>query len=86
MFSGGVKSLHGYTCAQIYGTDFGWMKVYPMISKADAHLTLDLLHHEYGVFHRVVPDDAKELTQKDYLRKARKAGSIIHPVKPFSPN
>jgi hypothetical protein len=66
MFSG-VKSLHGYTCAQVYVTDFGWMKVHLMVSKADAHLTLDLLHHEYGAFHTIRPDDAKELTQKDFL-------------------
>jgi hypothetical protein len=41
---------------------------------------------EYGVFHTIIPDDAKKLTQKDYLRIAQKAGSIIHPVEPFSPN
>jgi hypothetical protein len=50
MFSGGIKSLQGYTFAQAYVTDFGWMTVYPMVSKADAHLTLDLLHHEYGIW------------------------------------
>jgi hypothetical protein len=64
MFSGGTKSLQGYTCAQVYVTDFSWMKVYPMVSKADAHLTLDLLHHEYGVFHTIIPDDAKNSHKK----------------------
>jgi hypothetical protein len=35
------------------------------------------LRNEFGVFHTIIPDDAKELTQNNYLPKAHKAGSVI---------
>jgi hypothetical protein len=79
-------SLQGNTMAQIYATVFGWVKAYPMVKKADAHLTLDLLHHQDGVFHEIVPDDAKELTKKDFQNKAQKAIANIHPTETYTPN
>jgi hypothetical protein len=85
MFAG-CKSLQQNTCAQVYVTPFEWTRVYPIKSKKDAHLTLDLLHHQYGVFHTIIPDNARELTQKDFLDKACCAGSIIHPVEAYTPN
>jgi hypothetical protein len=57
-----------------------------MKSKKDAHLTLNFLHYQYGVFHTIIPDNARELTQKDFLNKAHCAGSIIHPVEACTPN
>jgi hypothetical protein len=66
--------------------DFGWIHAYPIARKADAHLTLDLLHCDFGVFHTITVDNAKELTQKDFLQKVRKAGSIVHPTEPYTPN
>jgi hypothetical protein len=53
------NSLQGNTMAQIYATDFGWVTAYPIAKKSDAHLTLNMLHHPYGVFHMIVLDDAK---------------------------
>lgn len=79
-------SLQGNKCAQVYVTDFEWTKLYPIRSKADAHLTLDLLHKQYGVFHTIVPDNANELIKGDYLKKARKAGAIVHSTEAFTPN
>jgi hypothetical protein len=55
-----VKSIQGNNCAQIYTTWFQWVVDYPMPSKSDAHFTLDRLHREYGIFHTIFPDDAKE--------------------------
>jgi hypothetical protein len=83
MFSG-CKSLQQNTCAQVYVTQFEWTRVYPMKSKKDAHLTLNLLHHQYGVFHTIIPENAHELTQKDILSMACHAGSIIHPVEAYT--
>ena len=57
-----------------------------MKSKSEAHFTLDLLHSQYGVFHTMIPDNAMELTQGEFLRKARKAGSMIHPSEAYTPN
>ena len=80
------KSLQGNKCAQVYVTDFHWTKAYPIGSKAEAHYTLDLLHQQYGVFHTMIPDNAMELTHGEFLQKARRAGSIIHPVEAYTPN
>jgi hypothetical protein len=85
MFAG-CKSLQQNTSAQVYVTRFEWIRVYPIKSKKDAHLTPDLLHHQYGVFHTIIPDNAHELTQKDFLDEACRAGLIIHPVEAYTPN
>jgi hypothetical protein len=82
-----IPTLHNrYTCAQIYCTDFNWTKVYPMKTKADAHYTLDLLHHYFGAFQVMIPDNAKELTEGEFRAKIRKAGSVLAPVEAYSPN
>lgn len=82
-----VKSLYNqYTCAQIYITSFHWMKVYPMKEKSDAHLTLDALHRDVGVFHTIIPDNAKELVQGEFRRKALQAGASIRPIEPYMHN
>jgi Reverse transcriptase (RNA-dependent DNA polymerase) len=86
-FFGPVPSLfHKHAVAQVYVTEFDWVKVYPMQSKADAHLTLDLLHHDYGAFHTMIPDDAKELILGDFAHKLRKVSTYIHPIEAYTPN
>jgi hypothetical protein len=75
-----VKSLRQMTCAQIYVTSFHFTKAYPMKSKSDAHVTLDSLHHDVGVFHTIIPDNAKELTEGEFWKKALHAGSQIRPI------
>jgi Reverse transcriptase (RNA-dependent DNA polymerase) len=75
-----VKSLQQNHCAQVYITPFHYTKVYPMRSKAEAHLTLDKLHQDVGVFHTIIPDNAKELTEGELKRKAIHAGSKIRPI------
>jgi hypothetical protein len=72
-----VKSLKQHTCAQVYVTNFHFTKVYPMRSKSEAHQTLDELHHDVGVFHTIIPDNAKELTEGEFRKKAIHAGSLI---------
>jgi hypothetical protein len=61
-----TKSLKQNTCAQIYVTSFHWTRIYPLRTKADAHLTLDQLHQDVGVFHTIIPDNALELTEESY--------------------
>jgi hypothetical protein len=78
-----VKSLQGNKCAQIFTTWFQWVVAYPIPSKADAHHSLDRLHREYGIFHTIIPDNAKELTAGEFRRKALKAGSYIAPIEAY---
>jgi Reverse transcriptase (RNA-dependent DNA polymerase) len=81
-----VKSLQGNKCAQVYCTWFQWVVAYPIPSKAEAHHTLDRLHRDYGIFHTIIPDNAKELTAGEFKRKALKAGSYIAPIEAYSHN
>jgi hypothetical protein len=81
-----VKSIRQNTCAQVYVTKFHWTKAYPMRTKADAHLTLDQLHSDIGVFHTVVPDNAPELISGEFRKKLIHAGSQIKPVEAYTHN
>jgi hypothetical protein len=81
-----IKSLQGNKCAQIFTTWFQWVVAYPIPTKADAHHTLDRLHREYGIFHTIIPDNAKELTAGEFRKKALKAGSYIAPIEAYSKN
>jgi hypothetical protein len=57
-----------------------------MKSKAEAHLTPDLLHRDVGVIHTVIPDNAQELDAGDIRQKVIHAGSILKPVKAYTNN
>jgi hypothetical protein len=52
-----------------------------MKTKSKAHITLDRLHNNVGVFHTIIPDNAPELIAGDSRKKAIHAGSCIKPVK-----
>ena len=42
-------SKRGNRCAQVYPTDFGWARAFPMASRNEAHVTLSLLFAGHGV-------------------------------------
>jgi hypothetical protein len=82
-----VPSLYNkYICAQIYVTEFGRVKVYPMKAKSEAPSTLDFLHHDYGSFQEMVPENAKELTSHEFRAALRRAGTVIKPIESYTPN
>ena len=68
-----VKSLRMNTCSHVYASDFYWSRNFPIKTKGDAHHTLDDLFHRYGVPTRLISDDAKELIQGGFAKKARQA-------------
>ena len=57
-----------------------------MKSKGDAHLTLDRLFKDVGVFHTIVPDNELELTLNEFRKKALHAGSSIKPIGAYTHN
>jgi hypothetical protein len=67
-------------------TDFHWMRTYPMKTKSEAHLTLDRLHKEVGVFNTIIPDNAPELVSGEFRRKAIHAGWRIKPIEAYTHN
>jgi hypothetical protein len=83
---GHVKSLNGNQYAMIYCTPFHWMCVDPVKEKSDAHYTLDNLFRRVGFPRVLIPDNAKELTEGDFKRKALKAQVPIKPVEAYTKN
>ena len=74
------------TCGQVYSTAFDWCVFYPMKAERDAHLTLDLLHNDYGVPKTYTPDNAMALVKGNFEKKVHRVGSLIHPIEAHTPN
>jgi len=81
-----TKSLRGNTCCQIYATSFHFVRVFPMARKKDAPDTLDDFFKQVGVPSVMIPDNAGELTSKEFKRKCRKVQCKVHPIEPYTPN
>ena len=54
------KSARGYTCAQVFATEFGWAKPILMSKKSDAHQAVKRIFKEYGVPPALICDAARE--------------------------
>ena len=85
MFFSKVESVRKFTCAQIYSTDFGWVRVFPMTLKSDVHHIVDEFFHRYGVPMALVLDNASKLMRGQFGRKCRQAGCNIDSIVPHSP-
>jgi hypothetical protein len=57
---GSIKSVRGYTCAQLFIDGHGFSRVYLMKSKGDAHHALMQFIHEIGVPKDLLTDGALE--------------------------
>jgi hypothetical protein len=80
-----IKSTIGNKCSQVYATDFCWSRNFPIMSKSDAHHTLDEFFHRYGVPTNLTSDNARELTQGEFARKVRQAQCPIDLTDTYSP-
>ena len=49
MMSASTLSRRGNRCAQVYATDFGWTRAFPMALRSEAHKTLPWLYARNGV-------------------------------------
>ena len=67
------KSLRGNTCAEVYATAFQYQKVISLPKKADAHYSLDDFFNKVGIPSVLISDNAPELTEGDFRRKAKRA-------------
>ena len=86
IYHGKCKSLRGNNFATVYCTPFHWICFDPMESKGEAHKTLDTLFQKIGIPSALIPDNAKELTQGEFKRKALRASCPIHPIEPYTSN
>ena len=67
------KSWRGNKYVKVFGTSFGWSRVFPMVKKAQAHEGISLLFNRYGVPRKLVIDGSKEQTEGNFSQKARQA-------------
>ena len=80
------KSIRGNKYCQIYVTPFHFMFARPIKLKEEAHLTLTEFFQEVGIPNRIIPDNAKEMTEGLFKKKCAKAQCRIQPGEPHFPN
>ena len=81
-----VRSWHRKNkYAQVFGTRFGWTRVYPMRNKSDAHEELSLMAQRDGVLFAIVMDDSKEQMLGPFRRKAKEMDCHVLQTEPHSP-
>ena len=68
--------------AQVFSTKFGWVRVYPMQRKSQAHEALSLLAQREGVPPALVMDNAKEQIMGEFRCKAREMGCHVNRQSP----
>jgi hypothetical protein len=64
--------------AQIFTTDFGFVRAFPMKKEKQAHEALSLLFHRDGIPSVMVMDGAKAQVEGGFRRKLRDAGCHIN--------
>jgi hypothetical protein len=84
MFCTKVPSAQGYTMTQIFATDFGWSRSYPMSRKGEAHEALGLLFAREGVPPKMIVDGAKEMKLGEFARKCTEASCYLQSTEPYS--
>ncbi len=70
---------------QIFVTDFGWSRSYPISRKGKAHEVLGLLFALEGVPQKMIVDNAKEMKLGEFARKCKEAHCYVRSTEPYSP-
>jgi hypothetical protein len=79
------KSRQCNKAAQVFCTENGWTRAFPMAKEKDAHEALSLLFHRDDVPNIMVMDGAKAQIQGECRRKLREAGCHIEKNEPHTP-
>jgi hypothetical protein len=70
--------------AQIWCTDFGFVRAFPMNKESEAHKALSLLFHRDGVPNVMVMDGANAQIEGQFRRKFRDTGCHIKQTEPHT--
>ena len=85
-----VRSTRGYTCAQISGNKFGYIKAYPMDGndKQNVGDSLSMVIQDVGVMQKIHVDNAREMVGRKtpFFKRARKEGGNLTTIKPLRPD
>ena len=79
------KSQRGNKYAEVFGTSYGWSRVFPMKLKSEAHEGLSLMFKRDGVPAKLIVDGSKEQTLGIFRKKAREADCWLRTTEPYSP-
>jgi hypothetical protein len=80
-----VPTLRSCELAQLYTSDVGFMKVYPMRAKSEAFESLNAFIHEVEIPDELHSDDAKELMEGKFRAICRDYGIKTSYSEPHSP-
>ena len=69
---------------EIFVTEFGCSREFPMAKKGDAHEVLSLFSQRDGVPPKIIVDVSKEQTLGDFKRKVAEAGCHLRQIEPES--
>jgi predicted unusual protein kinase regulating ubiquinone biosynthesis (AarF/ABC1/UbiB family) len=77
-----ILSRQDNKAAQIFCTDFGFVRAFPMKKQKEAHEALYLLFHRDGVPNVMVMDGANAQVEGEFRRKLRDSGCHIKKIEP----
>ena len=80
-----ITSKDGNKYAQVFCTDYGWTRAFPMKRKSEAHEALSLLFSREGVPPVMVIDGSKEQVKGQFKRKLALADCHLRQIEPYSP-
>jgi hypothetical protein len=81
----GVKSIRGYTCVQVFTDRHGFIRVYPLKKKAEAHHALVRFIQDVGIPRALLTDNAPEEIRGEWGRVVRKYHIKPRTTEPASP-
>ena len=75
-----VESTRQNQFAQVYCTDFHWVRAHPMRKESEAHHTSSTMPKDVGIPVKMVMDNAKTQVQGQFRKKLKEADclSLIH--------
>ena len=78
-------SIQGYTCAQLFVTDFGWCKLKPMKLRSELSLVFKSVFKEDGVPEKIICDGAPEQVSGEAARMCQLADCTIQQIERGTP-
>ena len=80
-----LKSVRGFNCAHVIGNGIGFTRFYPMVSKADAHLSLKAFIQEVGIMEHLVVDGDPTMAYKEWRKTIQEYRIKQTTTEPYSP-
>ena len=81
----GTVFRRGNRCAQVFATDFGWARYFPMASRSEAPENSSLLFARDGVQLACIWDNAKDMMQGKFYMNLRDAACHLKQLEPYPP-